>query len=69
MLFWANGVIFLLYLLGITSEWRNVLRIFCLQEFVVSAVVAAAVAVAAAVMVAVEVVVIVVYCIGYIIFL
>ena len=35
MLFWANGVIFLLFLLGITSEWRNVLGIFCLQGFVV----------------------------------
>ena len=33
MLFWANGVIFLLFLLGITSEWRNVLGIFYLQEF------------------------------------
>ena len=52
MLFWANGVIFLLFLLGIKSEWRNVLRIFCLQEFVVSA--AMAVAVAVAVIVAVE---------------
>ena len=35
MLFWANGVIFLLFLLGITSEWTNVLGIFCLQGFVV----------------------------------
>ena len=35
MLFWANGVIFLLFLLGITSEFRNVLEIFCFQEFVV----------------------------------
>ena len=35
MLFWANGVIFVVVLLGITSEWRNVLGIFFLQEFVV----------------------------------
>ena len=32
MLFWANGVIFLLFLLGITSEWRNVLGIFCCRN-------------------------------------
>ena len=56
MLFWANGVIFLLFLLGITSEWRNVLGIFCLQEFVVWRW-------------QLKVVVIVVYCIGYIILL
>ena len=49
----------LLFLLGITSEWRNVLGIFCLQEFVVWLKAAAVVAV----------VVIVVYYIGYIILL
>ena len=36
---------FLLFLLGITSEWRNELEIFCMQE-IVAAAVAVAVAVA-----------------------